>query len=160
MWERTKPLLSSRYSVRMQASIQLLRPNCTGSNSCGYKYFLGTQVVEQIPLRHVDYLQQLMLGVAQPAVVVFIFFSPAFCKKCISKHFIFQLEQSVNKGLKPKILNGTVSVGRFVMVCTYIHTVLGIKKCEHIKRLNRVNCKRLQILKFLLSKATTALFKK
>lgn len=55
-------------------------------------------------------------------------------EKSDSKWFVFQLEQSASNCLKPKILNGTVSVGRFVMVCMYIHTVLGIK-CEHIKRL-------------------------
>jgi len=105
------------------------------SNCFGCKYFLGTHVVETKTLKACELSAAVNAGVMQPAVVVFIFFSPAFCKKCISKCFIFQLELYVSKGLKHKILNGTISVGRFVMVCRYIHTVAGIKKCECIKRL-------------------------
>lgn len=73
------------------------------------------------PLRRVNYLLQLILGVAQSAVVAFIF-SALYSAK--NSFWLLCLPVNLKKGLKSWILNGTVSVGRFVMVCMYMHTVL------------------------------------
>lgn len=140
--------------------MQLMRPNRISYSYFGYKYFEGAQVAEtETPFKHVNYLLLLIMGIAQSAVVEFIFCSE-FCKKNFLKCFIFQLEQPISNGLRAKVLSGTVSVGRFVMVCVYVHTILGIQKCECIKRVIELIIKRLQMLKVLLSKSTTGLFKK
>lgn len=69
--------------------MQLLRPNPIINGSFGYKYFWGAQVAKTgAPLKHVNCLLQLILGIAQPEVAEFVFYS-AFCKKYISKGFIF-----------------------------------------------------------------------
>lgn len=140
--------------------MQLMRPNRISYSYFRYKYFEGAQVAEtETPFKHVNYLLLLIMGIAQSAVVEFIFCSE-FCKKNFLKCFIFQLEQPISNGLRAKVLSGTVSVGRFVMVCVYVHTILGIQKCECIKRVIELIIKRLQMLKVLLSKSTTGLFKK
>lgn len=106
--------------------MQLMRPNHISYSYFGYKYFEGAQVAEtETPFKHVNYLLLLIMGIAQSAVVEFIFCSE-FCKKYFSKCFIFQLEQPISNGLRAKVLSGTVSVRRFVMVCIYVHTILGI----------------------------------
>lgn len=112
----------------MWASIQTWRLNCLGRNSS--KYFLDLQAVEMKTLKACELSTAVNVGVVQSATVAFIFFSSVFCKKWISHYFVFQLKEAVCKGLKCWLLNGTVSVGRFVMVCMYMHTVLAIAKCE------------------------------